>query len=191
MTKFKVGDKVRCINGTGSGLKLVSGCEYIVEECDSHGISLCGVPITHCFWYTDRFELIEEACVIAKPPTFDLRNTKISVKAYAEKNGITLEKAHEEIQSWLFEQGYHWNTLDIPHIGTHAPYLYIRGEELLHGNDEHRFYVETTEKEITLSRQIVLTPSYVEEELVEFDGKKYNTREFLAAIANVKEKTNE
>ena len=188
MTKFKVGDKVRCINGTGSGLKLVSGCEYIVEECDSHGISLCGVPITHCFWYTDRFELIEEACVIAKPPTFDLRNTKISVKAYAEKNGITLEKAHEEIQSWLFEQGYHWNTLDIPHIGTHAPYLYIRGEELLHGNDEHRFYVETTEKEITLSRQIVLTPSYVEEELVEFDGKKYNTREFLAAIAKLEGK---
>ena len=191
MSKFKVGDKVRCINGTGSGLKLVSGCEYIVEECDSHGISLCGVPITHCFWYTDRFELVEEAPVAAKQPTFDLRDTKINVKAYAEKNGITLENAHKEIQSWLFDQGYSWNIEGVIFLATYSSYLYIMGEELLHGGSEHHFYEGTPEKEITLSRQVVLTPSYVEEELVEFGGKMYNKREFLSAIANVKEKTNE
>ena len=186
MSKFKVGDKVRCVEAEGCDYEIVEGEVYTVTDTHEKGVEIGGeFKRLGCFFKPNRFELVEEAPVVAKPPAFDLRNTKINVKAYAEKYGITLEKAHEEIQSWLFEQGYHWNTLDIPHIGTHAPYLYIRGEELLHGNDEHRFYVETTEKEITLSRQIVLTPSYVEEELVEFDGKKYNEREFLAAIAKL------
>lgn len=194
MSKFKVGDKVRCINGTGSGLKLVSGCEYIVEECDSHGISLCGVPITHCFWYTDRFELVEEAPVDAKQPTFDLRDTKINVKAYAEKNGITLENAHKEIQSWLFENGASWDVYPEHGIrNDEAEALFVNRFLSLsyYYEVDLTFYAMYTEKEITMSRQVVLTPSYVEEEFVEFGGKMYNKREFLSAIANVKEKTNE
>lgn len=193
MAKFNVGDKVRCVDDTDCAYGIVYGEVYIISYAGEYVVELEGFPQDGGYFYPARFELVEEACVIAKPPTFDLRDTKINVKAYAEKNRITLEKSYEEIQEWLFERGYNWNrnTLATNVMSVHASYLYVRGEELLYGNDEHRFYVETTEKEITFSRQITLSPSYVEEELVEFDGKKYNKREFLFAIANVKEKTNE
>ena len=191
MAKFKIGDKVRCVDDTHCEKIIEYGAVYVVSYADIYGVDLEGFQQGAGYFLPSRFELVEEATVVTKPPTFDLRNTKINVKSYAEKHRITLEKAHEEIQGWLFEQGYNWNTLATNVIAVYASYLYIRGEELLHGGSEHHFYEETPEKEITLSRQVVLTPSYVEEELVEFCGKMYNKREFLAAIANVKERTNE
>lgn len=193
MSKFKVGDKVRCVDDTECAADIEYGEVYVISYAGLDGVDLEGFQQQCGYFHRARFELVEEAHVVSKQPTFDLRNTKINVKAYAEKNRITLEKAHEEIQSWLFEQGYNWNRYTIPTnvIATYSLYLYIRGEELLHGGSEHHFYEEAPEKEITLSRQVALTPDYVEEEFVEFDGKMYNKREFLSAIANVKEKTNE
>lgn len=178
MAKFNVGDKVRCINGFSSGLKLLKGSVYVVEECDDNGVSLHGVPSSRCYWDASRFELIEEAPVVAQQPTFDLRNTKINVKAYAEKHGLTLDGANKEIQAWLLENTEGWRSgTDEVDIGVKC--LFVDQNLLVQCDYNLEKFNTYSEKEVTISRQVVLTPSYVEEELVEFDGKKYNKREFL------------
>jgi hypothetical protein len=195
MAKFKVGDKVRCVEAEDCDYEIVEGEVYTVTDTHEKGVEIGGeFKRLGCFFKPNRFELVEEAPVDAKPPTFDLRNTKIDVKAYSKKHGITLEKAHEEIQSWLLENGASWDVYPEHGIrNDEAEALFVN--RFLHLSYYYEvdlnFYAMYTEKEITLSRQVVLTPSYVEEELVEFCGKMYNKREFLSAIANVKEKTNE
>lgn len=54
MTKFKIGDKVRCIDSTASVLK--EGKEHVVEDISSHFIKLDDI---YGKWRADRFELVE------------------------------------------------------------------------------------------------------------------------------------
>lgn len=59
MSKFKAGDKVRCVNASASGGHLVHGGEYISERDDGLVIQLQG--LSSGVWSVDRFELVEPA----------------------------------------------------------------------------------------------------------------------------------
>ena len=119
----------------------------------------------------------------------NLANTKINVQKYADTYGLTLEEAHQEVQNWLFEQGYNWGTLGSKILAHDTPDLYVRSGELLHGNDEHRFSEETIEKEITLLRNVSVSISIAHPEpSVELDGKQYTKTQILDALAKLEGK---
>lgn len=188
MAKFKVGDKVRCVEAEDCDYEIVEGEVYTVTDTHEKGVEIGGeFKRLGCFFKPNRFELVEEACVIAKQTTFDLRNTKINVKAYAEKHGLTLDGANKEIQAWLLEntEGWRSGTAEVD-IGVKC--LFVDQSLLMQCDYNLDLFNTYSEKEVTISRQVVLTPSYVEEELVEFDGKKYNKQETLAAIAKLEGK---
>ena len=75
MVKFKVGDKVRCVEGTG--VTLITGQEYEVlaaPSCDEDDLSCICVDddqepsernLDHGDWFASRFELVEPTSVIS------------------------------------------------------------------------------------------------------------------------------
>jgi NTP pyrophosphatase (non-canonical NTP hydrolase) len=62
MSKFKVGDLVRCIDNTGCEDDLVLNAEYIVEFTDAAGISF-DPKADYYDWYDYRFELVPPTVV--------------------------------------------------------------------------------------------------------------------------------
>lgn len=155
-----------------------SGCEKVWVLWDDSG---------NLLW--TRAENIEPE---EKP--FPLTNTKINVQKYADKNGITLKQAHEEIQPWLFEQGCDWGEGDKNISCTFAQWLNVGVLKSYPSTDitwsSSDYY---TAKEITLSRKVAveLTPSFVESEkpaveYVELGGKRYVKSELEEALSKIK-----
>ncbi|CAB4200538.1 hypothetical protein UFOVP1351_48 [uncultured Caudovirales phage] len=58
--KFKVGDRVTCINATGTMERLELGKEYVIDEYSQDIVHLDGVK---GFWIPGRFQLTTEAYV--------------------------------------------------------------------------------------------------------------------------------
>jgi hypothetical protein len=54
MSKFKVGDKVVCVDNDDTGCHLFVGREYEVINCDNSSLALKGVQLN---WFPGRFEL--------------------------------------------------------------------------------------------------------------------------------------
>ena len=58
MSKFKIGDRVKCINSDSTISRLKSGDIYVVSRVDEHnGIVVEGLLIS---WWSERFVLAEE-----------------------------------------------------------------------------------------------------------------------------------
>lgn len=155
MAKFNVGDKVRCINDTGCAYGIGYGEVYVISHIGAYGVDLEGFP--QAGFYHSRFELVEEAHVVSKQPTFDLRNTKINVKAYAEKNGLTLDGANKEIQAWLLENTEGWRS-GTDEVDTGVKCLFVDQNLLMQCDYNLEKFNTYSEKEVTLSRHVVLTP---------------------------------
>ena len=118
----------------------------------------------------------------------DLNNKKINVKAYADKNRITLEQAHKEIQGYLFEQGFKWMSGDTKVLYPQNNYLYLTCDGLARDpEDSHEGFSEDSNEELKFTREVIvkLTPVLVEEELVELNGVKYRKSDLEAVLAKL------
>jgi len=119
-------------------------------------------------------------------PQVDLSNKKINVKRYADEQGISLEEAHKEIQTWLFENGCKWASGDVGIRYTHRDYLSTGMD-----NDMFQLDSEIDDKQeltFTVERSVTLTPVLVEPpvETVELKGKKYDKSELEKALQHIK-----
>lgn len=92
-SKFKVGDKVRCVDSSTSGGSLTQGRVYIFERDDGPGIRLQG---SSGIWDASRFKLVESAP--ANPsPVRKVTRTEIvpgtygDVKVFYDNPGIFIE----------------------------------------------------------------------------------------------------
>jgi hypothetical protein len=55
--KFKVGDKVRCVE---PDRELEGGKVYVIKSVTQGTYKMICVTQPHAFWYADRFELVQE-----------------------------------------------------------------------------------------------------------------------------------
>ena len=171
---------------TKSMLRFI-GQEFTVGSSSSLGVYASNSTIVEGYGFPLE-------CLTPVEQPFSLSNTKINVQKYADKNGITLKQAHEEIQPWLFEQGCDWGEGDKNISCTFAQWLNVGVLKIYpstyitwSSSDYH------TAKEITLSRKVTveLTPSFVEVEepaveYVELGGKKYIKKELEEALSKIK-----
>ena len=185
MSKFKIGDRVK----------------FHMEECpeqDDTGTVCdgpCEVTDTYCWINWDKggnikysaecyLTLIESPIKEAIPPPF-----KIDVQAYATENNISLEQAHNEIQPWLFEQGYTHSGRKVV-SGENLAYLICDSDGTIQTSDDKLVFSfnRALAKQIFLSRNVFVSLSVKEGETVEILGKKYLKSDVENAMKNVKEK---
>lgn len=117
-TKFKVGDKVYCVND-GGFRSIKTGNKYTVSHCNDSFVYLEGIP--NYEWHYTHFKLIKENKY--------MNNKKIAIKV---GNNQELSRI---VQEFLFSKGYEWLTgRNI--IGTSCPYIhldYFKEKQLAHG----------------------------------------------------------
>lgn len=147
-------------------------------------------------WDSDGRELSISAEEIEPESTSttqpSLANTKIDVQKYADTYGLTLEQAHQEIQPWLFEQGFKWRPYgpEVSEVGS--TYMYINSDKYLTQSpqkDSYYFHFSNDNKEITLLRNVSVSLSIAHPEpSVEIDGKQYTKAQLLEALAKLEVK---
>ena len=96
MNKFKVGDKVRCVDSSGRELILKLGNIYEVESLDSANfIYLTDVHIDYSF-SVDRFELVEPNPVLTPEEVFEHLRKGTKLEVFGRYNTRT-----GSIEKWL------------------------------------------------------------------------------------------
>ena len=114
----------------------------------------------------------------------------INVVKYANDNGLSLEQAHEEIQSELFKDDYNWECKGYHNkvVLTFAEYLELQMEKphCITQCSGESFTESDYDFEITFDRSVNLgwnidrvetTPEYVE-----FNGKQYDKKKLEQAL---------
>ena len=115
----------------------------------------------------------------------------IDVEKYATDFNIPLAQAHEEIQTWLFEQGYNWvadaykNSVEFTCSGILE--LNMDNYFAITRNVFENIDFNDYDEEITFGRcwKVHLTPfanKVVKTEYVEFNGKQYDKRKLEEAL---------
>lgn len=186
---YKVGDKVIIVDAGGDEASTVGDILTIVR------VSKIKNYPTFYYFKEVGYGLCQHRLEPYKE-LVDLSNKKINVMCYADEQGISLEQAHKEIQTWLFENGCRWNdgavTLD---SGTKdCPYGFLYIDDLTFTKSDHNAYkyykAQTGYQEITFmaERSVKLTPTLVEPpvETIELNGKKYNKSELEKALQHIK-----
>lgn len=109
-----------------------------------------------------------------------LQNVKFDMKAIAEELGVPLEKAHNIVQTALFEKGVGW----VAGYGKvvmkeNTNYLYINNKnELMHSACDNPQY-----KLVSIKPQYSFYVKEEEVETIEFNGKQYNKDDVAKALA--------
>jgi hypothetical protein len=114
----------------------------------------------------------------------------INVKSYAEKYGILMDKAHEEIQPKLFELGYSWyKGKDIIKFGECLDLSYQKEGEITHSQESFEDHLEM--KELLIERKEIVTVDISATEptieYVEFNGKQYDKAKLERALKMIDE----
>lgn len=114
----------------------------------------------------------------------------INVKSYAEKYGILMDKAHEEIQPKLFELGYSWyKGKDIIKFGECLDLNYQKEGEITHSHKDFEDHLEM--KELLIKREEIVTVDISATEptieYVEFNGKQYDKATLERALKMIDE----
>ena len=114
----------------------------------------------------------------------------INVKSYAEKYGILMDKAHEEIQLKLFELGYSWyKGKDIIKFGECLDLNYQKEGEITHSHKDFEDHLEM--KELLIERKEIVTVDISATEptieYVEFNGKQYDKAKLERALKMIDE----
>lgn len=114
----------------------------------------------------------------------------INVKSYAEKYGILMDKAHEEIQPKLFELGYSWyKGKDIIKFGECLDLNYQKEGEITHSHKDFEDHLEM--KELLIKREEIVTVDISATEptieYVEFNGKQYDKAKLERALKMIDE----
>lgn len=187
MSKFKIGDRVKFH---------MEGRDHL-DDVGTVCLGMCQLEdgYTWVHWDYDG-EIVsagDEFLTLIEPSRTQelLSSFKIDVQAYADENNISLEQAHNEIQPWLFENEFTWSSLNntgrlVRCIGN--PYLFCDKHNITHGNVSYYFNVQSTHKQIFLSRNVSVSLSVKEEEIVEIMGKKYRKGDVENALKNIEEK---
>lgn len=178
----KVGDVYKCVvhdrNPVDFGEILEVSCVSTYSGNDTF-VEFGNNNVWHFSAYPDDFEL-----VASEQPKFKGKHY-INVKAYAEKYGITLAKAHEEIQPKLFEMEYAWPIGQ--NIYNHNDCLvlnYFTNNEITHASVDFMYRNPMTE--IIIEREEIININFsVKEapiEYVEFNGKQYEKAKLEQAL---------
>lgn len=85
MSKFKVGDKIRCIDNSNCLGYLTEGNVYVVVEESSYSDFVCINPnrsLCTGNYFVDRFELVQESDVLTPEEVFEhiRKGTKLQVR---------------------------------------------------------------------------------------------------------------
>lgn len=108
-----------------------------------------------------------------------LQNVKFDMKAIAEELGVSLEKAHNIVQTALFEKGVEWINGEIKPYATSSEFLFINNKSKLswYWTDGWPTY-----KFVSVKPKYSF---YVKEEVetIEFNGKQYNKDDVAKALA--------
>lgn len=106
-----------------------------------------------------------------------LQNVKFDMKAIAEELGVSLEKAHNIVQTALFEKGVEW-PLGAIVTNKHATWLFVTTKGIKWGvyDDEPSWKLVSIKPRYSF---------YVKEEMetIEFNGKQYNKEDVAKALA--------
>ena len=124
-----------------------------------------------------------------------MKKTYIDVAKYANKYGLTLEQAHEEIQPMLFECGYNWAyfSYDREVFFTSSEYLELNmDKEMVITQCSSELFTESKyDVEWVLKRNIEFVYEYRniihETEYVEINGKRYDKSKLEKALAMLEE----
>lgn len=112
----------------------------------------------------------------------------VNVGAYATNNRISLKQAHEEIQEWLFDKDFKWDSYEGVSFkdATILVLNFDRPLQLCWGSFEnisklYSYYPGIQELLLKRTCTVTLSPS-IKEEFVEFNGKQYNKRKLEEAL---------
>jgi|ERR1700747_1624743 len=163
---FEIGDKVKCILGYGGELK--EGDVYTVSKISTSQMTLMVEEIDHmveeidhAWWNWDRFE---------------------KAQIYPCKIWVETPEISEATQEWLFSQGCGW--YDGPTaclLGSKALFV-EEGGVITHQYSEREYFDNDPRPEIKVTPRIEYSFDIVEE-LVEFNGKKYNKKKLEEALS--------
>ena len=111
----------------------------------------------------------------------------IDVKQYAEENDIPLNAAHEEIQNWLFKEGYKWTRYGTTVKFTDSRFLELNMDTSygITWENEDCFDSDNYDEELTFARCVTIVPVYNKidkTEYVEFNGKQYDKAKLEEAL---------
>lgn len=188
MQNFKVGDKLICKCNDRCGVKL-GEIVTIIKESD--GYITYKSPEGEFGWdsqwvWPDDFELYKENNV-------ELNKTDkyyIDVAKYAENNCISIQQASEEIQRWLFTQGYYWKEGGSTVTEENYNYLCLNSwsqGHITHTNHEDDV-INRGKTEFCLNRKCNVELSLqIEEETIEFNGKRYSKSKLEQALKLIDE----
>lgn len=183
--KYKIGDVVQCVDEEREEFGFKVGHTYTILEIEDEfkHVMLDNLKWWDTYCYPDDFKLVEETT---------MKTQFIDVEKYAQKNRITLERANEEIQNYLFGKEYCWanfgKTVSLANsakiIVLHqdeSNYNYLRFATKTCGFDEKRYDEELILKvDISTSIRVIDKPEYVE-----FNGKQYDKKKLEEALAMI------
>lgn len=181
--KYNIGDVVVCVDEEREELGFKVGHAYTIMVRDGGSVMLDNLGWWNTDDYPDDFKLVEETT---------MKTQFIDVEKYAQKNRITLERANEEIQNYLFGKEYCWanfgKTVSLANsakiIVLHqdeSNYNYLRFATKTCGFDEKRYDEELIPKvDISTSIRVIDKPEYVE-----FNGKQYDKKKLEEALAMI------
>lgn len=102
MSKFKIGDKVRCVN-SGDNHYITAGKEYIVKGVEEDCIKTTSdQPDCYCYYEPELFELVESSqkpadlpkyvVVEAKNKEFLQQVNELIAKGYKPQGGVVVDQ---------------------------------------------------------------------------------------------------
>lgn len=189
----KVGEKYKCVDeGWSCNYGETITIDY-VEYPHANFTTEGGKKSSWGFeMFPNDFQLIEE-----KEEEMDITSQKlfVNVGAYAANNKISLKQAHEEIQEWLFDKGFKWDSYEgvsfkdktILVLNIDRP-LQLCWEYFESISKLQHYYTGIQELLIKRTCTVTLSPS-IKEEFVEFNGKQYSKQKLEQALKLLENET--
>lgn len=183
--KYKIGDVVQCVDEEREEYGFKVGHTYTIMAINGESVMLDNLNWWATNGYPNDFKLVEETV---------MKKQFIDVEKYARENEISLSVAHEEIQTWLFKEGYKWTSYGnhVGFINSHFLELNMDTSYCITWENEDCYNSDKYEEELMFSRQVALVPFYNEidkTEYVEFNGKQYDKKKLEEALAMIESAT--
>jgi hypothetical protein len=190
MWKPEVGQKYLCVCEHRTATREGDVLKVVKNHKDFNTVKLQNISTGYELnWayekFPDDFKLVKETA---------MKKQFIDVEKYALENEIPLSVAHEEIQTWLFKEGYKWTSYGnhVGFINAHFLELNIDTSYCITWENEDCYNSDKYEEELMFSRQVALVPFYNKidkTEYVEFNGKQYDKKKLEEALAMIESTT--
>ena len=149
--KYKIGDVVQCVDEEREEYGFKVGHTYTIMAINGESVMLDNLKWWATNGYPNDFKLVEETA---------MKKQFIDVEKYARENEISLSVAHEEIQTWLFKEGYKWASYGnhVGFINSHFLELNMDTSYCITRENEDCYNSDKYEEELMFSRQVALVP---------------------------------